>query len=328
MLPVWDYGWSYAQKQAAMRLGQLATHVRCARHGWCEVFGHVDLDVSGTPCQDVSSANNNRLGVEGPNNHVCLAWCRLNTLRRTKLLFHECVTGNPWEVTLQPNLPLHSLYPIVTQPSQFMHSWMRRLRQYVFGAEQSLATVNFDIHNALDRVIGRMSSCCTLASDGFVAPLAEINQEAAHLSAVRGLHFVPFSRLDDVNLRFTLSPKEAEYEVYYTAQWWNRHHPKCKWDDLVVGLNDNPRNRLIWSAVNGQLPTLRTGTNRLWIPSKNRWVTLGERMSYMGFPVYTTTSALALNRPAVLSSRMAGNAMHLVNLMCVLTTCLCCTRLV
>ena len=61
----------------------------------CESAVPVDLDFSGLPCQDHSSANTQRQHFEGNNGSVYLVWAKKHRFLRTPLLVVEN-TPEPW----------------------------------------------------------------------------------------------------------------------------------------------------------------------------------------------------------------------------------------
>ena len=162
-----------------------------------------------------------------------------------------------------------------------------------------------------------------LRSDLFIAPESEIQAEAQALCLTRGIIYQPYSR----DLTYLLSPMEQHYKFHYELKWFTRYGRLAVNDpNIVFGFNDNPLNRVSRSA-NGRLPTLRTNSDKIFIPSLRRFMTLRERLAAMGFPVYPSL-ARASQSPLVerVTSHMLGNAVFLPNVMTVAATCLACTR--
>lgn len=95
--------------------------------------------------------------------------------------------------------------------------------------------------------------------------------------------------------------------------------------DLVLSFQDNPENRLSWSA-SGKVPTFRTGTSRVYSPHSKRCLTLKERLTALGYPVYKCCSDVALTKCLTATSHMAGNSMHLPSAVAALCVGLACTR--
>ena len=99
--------------------------------------------------------------------------------------------------------------------------------------------------------------------------------------------------------------------------------------DVCYNLGDNPVNRLSWSVVSGRIPTFRLSPHIYFFPTANRWLSVLEKLSTMGWPVYPSL-AQAANLSLVLPSRqearhMLGNAMHLPSAALVLASAMAAT---
>jgi hypothetical protein len=323
-VPVFDARWSYETQRDVIQQARVREVAWCSRHGdYCRVpTGH--LDVSGTPCTDVTPSGL-QLGIEqGPTSFVHLAWCRVKTVRRTPFLWHENVLQFPWQFALERNLPDYQLWQFETHPRQAGFNFARRHRQMVLGCDVHQARMQYDFFAIYDKVCDRLATNATIA-DAMIAEPLEILQEAQHLCAVRGIWFRP----GDLNLRYTLSAREVEYEAFYANEWFHRFRkPPSLFACCLFGLNDNPTQRMSWSAVHGQIPTLRRNSNRVFSPSCNRCLTLTERLASMGWPVCTRLAQAAMCPVMSANSAMAGNGMHLPNIMAAITTALACMQLV
>ena len=101
--------------------------------------------------------------------------------------------------------------------------------------------------------------------------------------------------------------------------------------DLVYNLQDNPGNRITWSAVSGKIPTLRKSSGQLWRRASRRWLTARERLATLGFPV-DDVSASAMGVPVLpirchrQAEAVAGNCFHFSCVSTVQLTGLCCFR--
>ena len=86
--PDWDF-----QRKAGAIMGAAAfvTGWCYSRQAYCQ-YGTCDVDTSGSPCQDWSSAGLG-MGVDGKRIHVFLAWARLHLIWETCVIIHENVTN-------------------------------------------------------------------------------------------------------------------------------------------------------------------------------------------------------------------------------------------
>ena len=89
-------GLSYTQKLHAINMCTLAERQHCLQHSVrpggmaCCPHKPVHFDVSGLPCPDMSTANQNRKMRAGPTNSVFLTHGRWCTRNRIPLLLVEC----------------------------------------------------------------------------------------------------------------------------------------------------------------------------------------------------------------------------------------------
>ena len=124
-----------------------------------------------------------------------------------------------------------------------------------------------------------------------------------------------------------LNSREIAISRAYTSKFFLRDPKKtCAFEDLVIHVGDDPRNRggwLTWSAANSKLPTMRR-TGGLYISlQKNRQVLLREMYLSMGYPTFEVAQRFshlnALYRVFVPgfsywdARRADGNSMHVGN---------------
>ena len=104
--------------------------------GWCYKCGKYcpyftsDIDTSGSPCQDWSSAGLG-LGVEGKRIHLFLAWVRLHSIWETCVIIHENVTN--FDIALLQYFmgSMYHIFCVDCGPEDVGFPWCRRLRRYV-----------------------------------------------------------------------------------------------------------------------------------------------------------------------------------------------------
>ena len=111
----------------------------------------------------------------------------------------------------------------------------------------------------------------------------------------------------------------------YRQRW--REEP-TRDEDLVLHLGDSAH-RACWSAVSGRIPTFRTGSGKLWVASKNRWLVGREKMACLGLPV-TEGASSAMGTPTLKindvarADHISGNAMHFSTVGVCQMVALCC----
>ena len=103
--------------------------------------------------------------------------------------------------------------------------------------------------------------------------------------------------------------------------------------NLIANLQDNPANRLTWSATSSRIPTLRLSRSKFWHFASKRWLTAREKLATLGFPVDEATAA-SMGVPLVpvsctkQAAAVAGNCMSLAAVTVVQLVGLCCFELV
>ena len=91
---------TYTEKLYAIQASELASRQHCLQHSVasgmaCSPHKLVQFDVSGLPCPDMSTANQNRKMRAGPTNSVYLTHGKWATQNRVPLLLVEC-TPDPF----------------------------------------------------------------------------------------------------------------------------------------------------------------------------------------------------------------------------------------
>jgi hypothetical protein len=254
---------------------------------------------------------------------VPLSWIRIHELRQTPALMHENVRQF-CQGMITDNAPSFKSFPLEVDPHHTGFEMMNRPRLYMLLLHRLFASLRYDVFDVCEKVTAQMALPSCRIRDLFIAPKEEVLQEAQRLCSIRGLSYNCFAY---PNMRFTLSPTEHKYVSVYNLAWWTKAHTLPELiPDLVYGLNDDPSNRLSWSAA-GRLPTFRTGANRFFSPYFHRVLTLRERLCAMGMPMYQPLANACLAPIIEADSQMAGNAMHIPSAITAMTIALACTRL-
>ena len=300
--------------------------------GWCYKCGKYcpyftsDIDTSGSPCQDWSSAGLG-LGVEGKRIHLFLAWVRLHLIWETSVIIHENVTN--FDIALLQYFmgSMYHIFCVDCGPEDVGFPWCRRLRRYVALVHkgkmrvlhnpeilfrrvcfhlQHLASVEDLFHADHEEVqaevlsLARDRRMTVFMSGTFMAravdPLARVvdpqsGQQVSMARAVVSGQQVSMARA--VNPFSVLTQDERDHLRSYSQLWVERFGSDPAGHlGLVLNLGDNPAAGWItWSAPSSRqstfcIPTLRRGWTVLWLPALMRWLTVRERLLMMGFPAY------------------------------------------
>jgi hypothetical protein len=128
-----------------------------------------------------------------------------------------------------------------------------------------------------------------------------------------------------VDLSYVLTSAEARRLDAYLKQWHSKFDSvPHSHSDLVFNLGDNPEaGWLYWSAPTRNaprfcMPTLCRSWRVLWLPAFNRWLTVGERLTLMGFPSHPSLAqqygmSAPYQLPWHIAKQTIGNSMHLAN---------------
>ena len=299
--------------------GHLATSAFCLGHGvHCQIPA-ADMDVTGTPCQDFSGCGNGQAD-QGPQMAIFLLWCHIILSRQTAILVHENVPEF-WEALLHQHLgQCYWIYSCVMDCGEVGFRLMSRKRRYTIMYYKTKCRplchpVDLYMHLA-DRMQASLGHWQSQIWHCFLADCAEVAVEIGPLALKAGLS-VAYAMEDMSRL---LSVGELARLHAYVVAWIARFQQNpcfCPW--AIFNLRDNPQaGWCTWSAVGGRIPCLRTGSQKLWSPYLNRWLTNKELLAAMGVPVYAQL-ANAAGVPLVEVSpgpdawHMLGNMMHIAS---------------
>jgi site-specific DNA-cytosine methylase len=328
---------SYHEKVQVVAAAPLAAAARCARHQrWCPLWGPPpDFAVGGSPCVDFSLAGSRRQ-EHGPTMIVFLAWARKHRHWGTPVLILENVPQFPrWLVERN----LGDLYRIIALPitaESCGFSMIRRRRVYFVLLRIGCVELHHDLEELTRLVTAKLGAIPSEISDFLLADRSEVEEEMVEYTQARrhlrgDEHDVGGMCPADV-----LTERERNALWVYERRWRGLGPKRCALQDLVVHLGDNPEVMLVWSGVDGKVPTIRRSSGLLWSVSRRRWLTARELYATMGFPTYRSLAQAAgvplvsLRPPAgtLAQARQGiGNAMHLACVGTVLFCTLACVRM-
>ena len=303
----------------------------CVRHGGACHFPTAEVEVAGPTCTDFSPEGL-RQGLSGPTLLPFLCWSRSILQSSTlRLVVFENVKEFPLELLEMMFSEHFHLYPFLLSPADFGFSLVRRQRRYVLMVSRRRAHLRHCPYRLMASIVEGMATVRTAPRHAWLASTAEVLDEVWQLAWRRWSRrsrrsppasIVPCSPWD------VLSSRERAVVECCRDQLWSSSVSPGELQDVVMFLGDNAWSRRCWFT---QIPTLRTNTGLLWCPRIGRWLTWRERLAVMGFPTYPQLAA-ALGipvwnpPPGVPAAQMAGNAMHVACVACVLLTGLASVR--
>lgn len=306
----------------------------CCGHGHYCIAPACDLDVTGTPCQDWAP-NGNRLGREGPQWKVFLAWVTVILAQQLPIVVHENVPQFDVNILFELLGHMYFICPLVIDCESLGFRLISRKRRYTIMYHKAKTQVLLDpaslCSNLLSRLLPALPSMAQTISDCYLADLEELAQEVAELCFSLNMD-VTFALL---NLTLLLTPGERDRLIHYMALWFQRFGvcaSQCK--DAIFNLGDNPgAGYVTWSASSGRIPGLRTQNAKYWVPFLSRWLTNKELLACMGLPVYPALAQAAgvplMNvRPGPEARHMLGNMMHVASVGTAMAVALVCCKLV
>jgi site-specific DNA-cytosine methylase len=155
--------------------------------------------------------------------------------------------------------------------------------------------------------------------------------EASQICNTRRIPFWPLMSSSNFTIKdwsFTLSATEQAYNQVFHQKFFVRQGFRAECNpDAIWSFQDNPNNRVSWTAASGRIPTYRTGNPRLWSPYYKRIVTVRERAASMGFCSYKVLAQHSLSPLCNPDNHMIGNAMHVPSASLVIAAYLACHRL-
>ena len=294
------------------------------------------------------------MGVDGRHIHVFLAWVRWHLSWETAVIIHENVVN--FDIALLQYFmgSWYHIFWVERGPEDVGFPFCRRRRRYVALIHKVKMRI---LHNP-EFIFARVCSflrCEARVEDLVMADPREVQYEAQALCHDRGICMQSMAgavgmdaRSDGhiglqvvaraatgstptevatnvANLSCALTNKEKERLEAYMRMWRSRFGTDASYHrGLVFNLGDNPDGGWVtWSAPSSRhghfcIPTLRRAWTALWFPSLNRWMTIKERLTMMGFPAYASLArTYSLNStfslPWHTGKQTIGNGMHLAN---------------
>lgn len=342
-LPEVDPSWDFMYKKRIVMEAAVRSSAFCLRARQYAAVGRPVVTSSGVPCQDFSSVGN-RKGLEGKTAHLLLAWMRWHLVMRIPVVLLENVPQFCLDVINDFMGKQYFIIAVLCGPEHVGFAFSHRPRLYVALLLKGSVIILRDIHKT-------MSAACKILKNGtkvrdlFIASPQEIEYETTmlfqrrcHMLHASGaiLPHICESQLRMLNL---MTANEHQRVMHYTQLWLQTFHtvPRSE-PDLVFGLSDNPGEGWVtWSAPTMKgggfsLPVMRTGRRMYWIPSLQRFMTISEKMAFMGFPSHQKLAHASRSPCSVMLSwdeeGMIGNAMHLANIGVWQAVVLACIQLV
>ena len=120
------------------------------RAAWCYRCGAQcrlipsDIDSSGSPCQDFSTAGLQQ-GRNGPRSHILLAWLRIHLVLETAIIVLENVPTFDLELLQLVMGTLYVVIAVVCGPEHVGFRFSKRRRMYCAMVHKTKVTILFDI---------------------------------------------------------------------------------------------------------------------------------------------------------------------------------------
>ena len=306
----------------------------CVGHGRHCWVPQVDVDMTGTPCQDFSQQGH-REGPQGKQMWVFLAWVAAVLASDAAVVIHENVPQFWVELLVQHLGMKYHIYSMLVDCNDMGFGLISRQRRYSILYHKLKTNVRHSpvaVYGMLrQKCNSHMHRLACTPMDCFLASPDEVAGEMA--MAAQSKNMPLHAALACPGLLF--SPSEASHLEFYIMAWTSKYgsHPMfCPW--AVFNLGDNPaKGYLTWSAASGKIPGLRTGGHKLWVPWLGRWLTALELLGAMGLPVYPELAEAARVKqwtvqPGVNPRHMLGNMMHVSSAGAVLAVALACVQII
>ncbi|CAE8720142.1 unnamed protein product [Polarella glacialis] len=322
----------FHEKARAISLAWLNQSQECKVHdGFCWIQP-VDLDISGLPCTD-----NSRSGLkkyeEGPTGPIFAVYAKRHIANKTPLLIIE----NTRELRLDVITLLLGdhffLWQLWVDAEDGGHNGVSRKRTFVICSRQDRTSCMCDPFELYAAIAARVKKhIATKPSDYVTATDDEILREASHVALVRGVQFRPH----ELDLTYLLNKRELTCIDDFKSKYAELYPGTSAEDDpdLVCFLGDSTGNRYTWSGASGKISTFRLNakTGKYFLPHCKRWLTAGDRLGAMGFPVrQNVAEAMGVPQIPILDAAragdLAGNAMHINNAAIVQLVAMSCFRL-
>lgn len=168
--------------------GRLSNTVPCLTHRAMCRRPEVDVDVTGTPCQDYSSMGLQR-GIHGPQYFILVSWIRYLLHDQPPIVVHENVQLFPYDVLNSWTGHMYSLHIIEADcASSGMYALSRR-RSYavLYHKEKTILLCSpLATYHQITQAILQMKICDNI-DDLFHATREEIEAELSPLAQQRGV---------------------------------------------------------------------------------------------------------------------------------------------
>ena len=297
----------------------------CVPHGACCLEGHVDADMSGSPCIPWSRMNHGKQpkGRRHPLTKLLQAWCRWLRHALPKFAVHENVKGFDCSYLEELVGDLYYIWHVPMSPSDAGFPFIRRPRWYSILVFRHGRPRPQCVNALYQRICVAMRYQATSDALTWVwrASQGELLEEE---NARRLSRQLPPVGAPSEDWTYLLSTKQVErLNQYYAQHGLDMHgrepHGREPATDLVFDLGQTAS----WSMTStGVLPTLRRNTKRLWSPSRKRWLLRSECLAAMGFPVcpdLANEARVPCTDVSTLGPAYStGNAMHVANAGCAL----------
>ena len=317
---------SFEQKHAATRSAAVRLSAWCCRHGArCPVSGG-DIDTSGSPCQDWSTAGLRR-GSEGERVHLLLLWMRWHRVMETPIIIHENVKGFDLKMLTTFLGDLYVAWHVEVGPEHVGWPCCKRPRLYVALLHRRKVRLHCDPVHLFWLVSSKLPASLRVR-DCLIASAAEIQYEIGKRSrpsaaAVRGMRLAAAAPRQLIP-ESQLTSYERVRSLNYASLWRHRYGTEAHTErDLIFNLGDNPCGGwLTWSAPSTgaihRVPTFRRHWTAQWLPHQQRWLTSNERLVCMGFPAHPGLAVCyGMSETYCLTweqRHTLGNAMHVANI--------------
>ncbi|CAE7365301.1 unnamed protein product [Symbiodinium sp. CCMP2592] len=245
---------------------------------------------------------------QGPTAPIFIAHAKLHVERQTPLILLENVQDLNVAMVEYLYGRHYVLHPFRVNPGDVGHAAASRPRLYIILAHKQRVVETTDVEMLFQRATSMLRRTAqTQVQDYFVANTHDMYLEASATAAQRKKRY----NIKAKSWKYLLNEREKK-----TLSVLTKFKRSADTDpNLVIFLGDNPNHTVGWSATSGKVPTLRMNTGKMFVPSRQRWMTPREKLTLMGFPVVPRV-ALAMGVPMLpitdhsRAGQVLGNCMH------------------
>ena len=177
------------QQVEAMLERPCSPEIPCLTHRHlCRVSdGDIDVDITGSPCQDHSPCGN-RLGCQGPRSSVFKAYCKTMRHLQPRIIIHENVCQFPASFLSDELSDIYALFPIYVDASHVGMSAISRQRSYVIGFHRKKTCMTTSPAAMYDLFITQINNWNTVDSpdEFFIATDEEVEEHVRLQAFCRG----------------------------------------------------------------------------------------------------------------------------------------------